>query len=122
ADARAATLTVGWRYEPQQCELYLGGTQRSALIGDAVTLHDVAPGTQATVVKPRQTYDSYDATITAMVDLLRTSAATSTAPTSTLRDHFATLAVIETAHLSSRTGAAESPQLLYERHDIRPPA
>jgi predicted dehydrogenase len=40
---------------------------------------------------------------------------------STVRDHLATMAVVQAAYLSARTGQPESPSKIFEMHDVKEP-
>ena len=72
--------------------------------------------TRSSQAAPKSTYN---AQIEAFAQALLTGAKTGPCAAST---HLATVAVIETAYLSARTGEPESPQHLYHLHDLPTPS
>ena len=119
ADMRSAVIAAAWRYEPPHFEFYLGGAANSARISESILQSAVGESAALSTVTPRHPHDSYAAIISAMLAALRGEAPA--VSRSSLRDHLATLAVIETAYLSAKTGAPEAPLLLYGRYDVPAP-
>jgi len=130
ADGRMAGVTASWGPGPHRRAVRLCGVHAAAEIGPAQVLLDQSAGSDTerhaqTTPLDRTLKDSRTGLIEALISLLEgQTAAASPATRSklTLRDHLPTLAVIEAAYLSTRTGTPEAPHLVFERAGLPRPS
>lgn len=109
-----ATILAHRRTWQAAWSLIFDGPDGSVII-EPPTVRALAPdGTD--LIQPRTTDEAvYDAQIEAFAQAVLADAKTHPSLAS---DHLATMAVIETAYLSARTGEPESPSQLYHLHDL----
>lgn len=117
ASGAIATISACWTAGPAAWSVELQGTAQSIHIeSDHVCVRDRAGTTElARHVRPP---NPFSAQVENFLSGLRSHPAHLT---STLRDHLATMAVIQAAYLSARTGQPESPGTIFEMHKLREP-
>ncbi|MFQ6048293.1 MAG: Gfo/Idh/MocA family protein [Phycisphaerae bacterium] len=111
--ARAsAVITASWLSGPAEQSFKLYGSQGSATIQSGeLVLHDAGGATQ--VISPTLPANPFQAEVQAMVRAVSTGQPPEPA---TIRQQLQTVAVIEAAYLSARTGQPESPAALLRLH------
>jgi predicted dehydrogenase len=113
-----ATVVAHRRTHPRSWSLVFDGPQGTLAIEPDWVVIRTSEGKE--VQQPRPDRRSiYAAQIAAFAQAILTDAKTYA---SAAREHLATVAVIETAYLSARTGEPESPAKLYHLHDLPLPA
>ncbi|MFW6146051.1 MAG: Gfo/Idh/MocA family protein [Planctomycetota bacterium] len=120
AGGAAAVVTVSWVTSPAAEHLALHGQLGS---GIATAVECKFRDTDGTVTD-RLTGDDrpVDAIAAQLADLAGRFAADADPRESTAREHLLTMAVVEAAYLSDRTGQVENPGALLKARDVRPAA
>ncbi len=118
AGGAAAVVTVSWVTSPGAEHLALHGQLGSAVATAVECRFRDAEGT----VTDRLTGDDrpVDAIAAQLTDLAARLAAGAEPVESAAREHLLTMAVVEAAYLSDRTGQVESPPALLKARDVRP--
>jgi predicted dehydrogenase len=114
-----AVLSACWTAGPQRSEIELFGTAGSIRIDPQRVVcrdrtGDKTLSETARASNPLQApIENFLASLRSAPERMRSS----------VRDHLATMAVIQAAYLSARTGQPESPGNIFEMHDVKlPPA
>ncbi|MEE8170793.1 MAG: Gfo/Idh/MocA family oxidoreductase [Phycisphaerae bacterium] len=133
-DNTVATVIARWGPPPEQAVVHLSGRGGCITVANGVlTIHD--PDEAASNDAPKRVVygkktDSAPRpaertrAVRAIIDALRSVPNKSEPPhgaTTALRDHLPTVAVLESAYLSARTGEPEPPHQAYERSGVTPP-
>ncbi len=109
-----ASVLANRRTHPSAWSLAFDGPRGSLVIEPDQTLIRTADGKE--ILQPRPNRASiYAAQVEAFAQVILNKA--KTCPSSA-QEHLTTVAVIETAYLSARTGEPESPAKLYRLHDL----
>jgi len=109
-----ATIAACWTAGPTQFSLYLQGTQQSIEINDTeIIVRDRAGQTEIA----RQSRPS-NPLLPQVEEFLSALRSNPRRMRGTLRQHLPTIAVIEAAHLSARTGQPENPSALVQVHQV----
>jgi predicted dehydrogenase len=115
--ASAAVITASWATGPTEWSLTLYGAAGSVHIDETnVTTRD-RTGDDQRPAYPRSKHPLLPA-VEEFIRSLRSGARVQ----STLREHLNTMAVIEAAYLSLRTGQPESPNQIFRLHRVTPSA
>ena len=110
-----AVISACWTSGPERWELELHGTGGSVHIDrDRVVCRD-RPGETPLREQPRSA-DPFSPLIEDFLSALGSNAANVRPP---LREHLPTMAVIQAAYLSARTGQPESPSTIFQMHDVK---
>lgn len=113
-DGAMATLVAHRRTFPQAWSLAFDGPKGSLLMEPGVTVIQTADGKEIRQPRP----DRKSIHIAQIESFARSILSDAKSYSSAAREHLATVAVIETAYLSARTGEPESPAKLYDLHDL----
>jgi len=109
-----ALLSACWTAGPQRWVLELHGTEGSVRIDDHhVLLRDRTGRTR--IAERKRPANPFTCQIEEFITALRSNVA---GLRSIMRQHLPTVAVIQAAYLSARTGQPESPGTIVEMHDI----
>lgn len=116
ANGAMATVSACWTASPPTWLIDLKGTQQSLHIDEQwVTLCDREGNELSRLDRPANP-------LAAQIDeFLGTLRSNPRQLPSTLRQHLPTMAVIQAAYLSARTGQPESPGVIFTMHNVKPP-
>ena len=110
-----AVFSACWTSGPPRWVLELHGTGGSVRIDEArVVVRDRVGETQ--LREQARAANPFSPLIADFLSALRSNPAK---VRSTLRQHLPTMAVIQAAYLSARTGQPESPRTIFEMHDVK---
>lgn len=107
----AAGVTVCWRAAPPMRHVVLYGHRGTVLLEQTRLRHVALDGQERSATELDDGVDPYAVSVR---EFLEDAASPSVTPASNAREHLKTMAVIEAAYLSARTGEPESPLRLFE--------
>lgn len=114
-----AVLSACWTAGPQRCEIEFLGTEGSIRIDPQRVVCRDRTGERIL----SETGRAANPLLASIENFLASLRGAPERMRSSVRDHLATMAVIQAAYLSARTGQPESPGKIFEMHDVKvPPA
>ncbi|HPD30615.1 MAG TPA: Gfo/Idh/MocA family oxidoreductase [Phycisphaerae bacterium] len=111
-----AAVTACWTSGPERCEIEFFGTGGTLRIDSRCVLCRDRAGERTLAELPR----AANPLLASVEDFLSSLKSKSEHFRSSIRDHLATMAVIQAAYLSARTGQPESPGAILRMHDVNP--
>lgn len=117
SNGAVAAINACWTSGPDRCEIEFFGTNGTVRIDSRRVVTRDRTGERILADLPRAanplsaSIEQFLSAVKSNPDKVRSSA----------RDHLATIAVVQAAYLSARTGQPESPGAIFSMHDVKPP-
>jgi predicted dehydrogenase len=117
AGGAIATISSCWTSGPERCDVEFFGTGGSILIDQQRVVCRDRTGDRVFSDQPR----AASPLLASIENFLSSLRSNPERIRSSVRDHLPTMAVIQAAYLSARTGQPESPSKIFEMHDVKEP-
>lgn len=117
SNGSVAEIAACWTSGPREWSLEFHGTGGSLHLDESRAVVRDRPGT-AELLEQSRAENGFAPLIEEFLSSLRSNPSRMR---STLRQHLPTMAVIQAAYLSARTGQPESPGTIYHMHDVKGP-